>query len=314
MESNLHGIADALGQVIQEKSSFMAKDGLSRRYATVTQVKADGTLMVAPDGSTGAIPCARACNPKVGDRVIILIDGSQWLAIGTIGGDDSGDPLVYINSGTHDMNNYRVAGASGVRHYFFGTGATLLNIPDGTNGWLIAIDNSAASNNASAWGIGAKQIWSRAGTPGTNDWRTFIRTYNGTSWGAWTRLLTSGDAELSYTTSEQDTGKVWIDGKPIYRRVFTGTITAAAQAHIQTTLLPLTASHTHNIIGYGGQWVYGAGGECAMIVGMSYDSSGGYGSALINRKNSTPYGISLVTFSHNARTNSPYQVWVEYTK
>jgi hypothetical protein len=31
----------------------------------------------------------------------------------------------------------------------------------------------------------------------------------------------------SYSASEQKTGETWIDGKPIYRRVFSGNITAA---------------------------------------------------------------------------------------
>ena len=93
VDSQLHGIADVLGQVIRDKASSEVKDGLSRRYATVSQIKTDGTLVVKPDGSTDNVLCGRACNPKVGDRVVILVDGTQWVAVGTVGGDGGGVSL-----------------------------------------------------------------------------------------------------------------------------------------------------------------------------------------------------------------------------
>lgn len=37
-----------------------------------------------------------------------------------------------------------------------------------------------------------------------------------------------------YSTSEIDTGKVWIDGRPIYRIVFTGTITSVSNLKVGT--------------------------------------------------------------------------------
>ena len=39
---------------------------------------------------------------------------------------------------------------------------------------------------------------------------------------------------LSYSTTEQKTGGVWIDGKPIYRKVFTVTNTSSTQITIGT--------------------------------------------------------------------------------
>ena len=100
MENKLYDIADTLGSVIRDQASTSAGDGLSKRYGTVTQIKTDGSLMIAPDGSTTAISCGRACSPKVGDRVVILTEGSQWLAIGTIGGD--GLPLAVQSAQTID--------------------------------------------------------------------------------------------------------------------------------------------------------------------------------------------------------------------
>ena len=102
MESQLHDIADVLGQVIHDKAELGVKDGLTRRFAVVTQIKADGSLVVKPDGSTDTVLCRRACNPKVGDRVVILVDGTQWVAVATVGGDGSGVslPVSIANGGT----------------------------------------------------------------------------------------------------------------------------------------------------------------------------------------------------------------------
>jgi hypothetical protein len=61
--------------------------GLSKRFGTVQQINADGTLNVVPDGSDTPVIVGKACNPGVGDRVAILVDGTQWLAIATVGGD-----------------------------------------------------------------------------------------------------------------------------------------------------------------------------------------------------------------------------------
>ena len=40
----------------------------------------------------------------------------------------------------------------------------------------------------------------------------------------------------SYSTKEIDTGEVWIDGKPIYRKVFSGTVSSGALTTVQTSI------------------------------------------------------------------------------
>lgn len=40
----------------------------------------------------------------------------------------------------------------------------------------------------------------------------------------------------SYSTDEQDTGMRWIDGKPIYRRVFTGTLKASTSIQVLSNI------------------------------------------------------------------------------
>ena len=80
-----------------------------------------------------------------------------------------------ISSGSINLNDYKT---DGLYHF---TGATLTNAPAGVNGWLRVM---------AGVGGATKQIWFRHGTPGVNDFQTFVRTYSGT-WGGWKRLLTS---------------------------------------------------------------------------------------------------------------------------
>lgn len=45
-------------------------------------------------------------------------------------------------------------------------------------------------------------------------------------------------AQNTYSTTEVDTGKKWIDGKSIYRRVFKKTV--SYQANVETPIVPLS--------------------------------------------------------------------------
>ncbi len=48
-------------------------------------------------------------------------------------------------------------------------------------------------------------------------------------------VVPEGWSEIQdYSTSEVNTGKVWIDGRPIYRKVFTGTVTSISNLKIGT--------------------------------------------------------------------------------
>ena len=64
--------------------------------------------------------------------------------------------------------------------YYLGTTAT--NIPAGTNGYLFVAANSNGSS--------VKQIFSRMGTIGTNDYQTYIRTLTSGTWGSWYAIIT----------------------------------------------------------------------------------------------------------------------------
>jgi hypothetical protein len=66
------------------------KKRLEKKYGVVEAINIDNSLQVTPDGSTSSIKVGKACSPQVGDRVVMLIDGTQWVAISTIGGDSGG--------------------------------------------------------------------------------------------------------------------------------------------------------------------------------------------------------------------------------
>lgn len=92
--------------------------------------------------------------------------------------------VVVTEAGTN-LNNYTVEG-----WYFFTSSAvTPINIPAGINGWLHVLSNTGTNGLAYT-----KQIFCRLGTPGTNDYQTFVRTYaENQGWGAWTRYTTEKD-------------------------------------------------------------------------------------------------------------------------
>lgn len=93
---------------------------------------------------------------------------------------------VSITTTGEDLNNYTIPG-----WYYFKEAPT--GIPGGVNGWLQVAD---------APGISViKQLWYRLGTPGTNDYQTWVRTYSSnTGWGSWRRFLTADDAFLTATS------------------------------------------------------------------------------------------------------------------
>jgi hypothetical protein len=114
-----------------------------------------------------------------------------------------------------------------------------------------------------------------------------------------------------YTTTEEWTGGYWIDGKPIYRRVFTGNIVAAADAEHQEVL----ATEAENMISYGGWWQIGEGfsGKYSLCAYSPSSNANLYGFIFWNANQS----LRLVSRSDKVRAgtnNNAYQIYVEYTK
>lgn len=114
-------------------------------------------------------------------------------------------------------------------------------------------------------------------------------------------------AFCNYSTTEVDTGFKWIDGKAIYRRTFTGTITAPATSVVVTDLIASGTPFSQLIRGYG-TWckndvehvVFSGGWNGTNIAAINWNQSLG--------------NVRILSSSDAARTNAPYQVTLEYTK
>jgi hypothetical protein len=113
---------------------------------------------------------------------------------------------------------------------------------------------------------------------------------------------------VSYSAQEVATGETWIDGKPIYRRTFTGNIVAAANTQADTVLID---SGIQKIVSSGGSVQLGS--PTWGMLGLS-----AVGGTICSQVNvSASNSLRLTTLATSARagnTDNAYEVWVEYTK
>jgi len=113
---------------------------------------------------------------------------------------------------------------------------------------------------------------------------------------------------MNYSTTEIDTGKKWIDGKTIYRQVFTGTITAASNVtNVQNNL----GTGIDKVIDCGGFFSTASGIKRAVGTTQSNDGTTITITSMVAAQSGVLY---LHSKDDQARTNSPYEIWVEYTK
>lgn len=109
-------------------------------------------------------------------------------------------------------------------------------------------------------------------------------------------------AQNVYSTTETETGKKWIDGKAIYRKVFTLSLTIAAD--VVTLIIPLSSSPTIETMVH--------------LEGFEQVTTGGYVpmnsflERLTYSKSESNNGISFE--SKIARNNIPTTIIIEYTK
>ena len=111
-----------------------------------------------------------------------------------------------------------------------------------------------------------------------------------------------------YSTSEVNTGFKWVDGKVIYKRTFTGTISQAATTRNTVTLI---ASGIDKVLDYNGY--YDEGGGLYITLGSARMATDGTvnGSDTVWNNGGA---VAFLTKSATARTNAPYAVTVFYTK
>lgn len=91
------------------------------------------------------------------------------------------DAVLVKTQGTN-LDDYTTAGV-----YYFDSGYKPVGIPVGSNGWLIVLNNK----NSKAY----KQIWLRAGTADSNDHHSYIRTYIGSKWSSWNKVVIQKELE-----------------------------------------------------------------------------------------------------------------------
>ena len=102
-----------------------------------------------------------------------------------------------------------------------------------------------------------------------------------------------------YSTTEMDTGKKWIDGKSIYRIVFTGT-TSSSQNYVSNTLSFDTIVNTSGYI---------VNGTCNNMLGLYLPDTPTYVGCYGDKQNSLIY----LHYSNDLKSKS-YTIIVEYTK
>ena len=112
----------------------------------------------------------------------------------------------------------------------------------------------------------------------------------------------------NYSTSEASTNTTWVDGKTIYKRTFTGTITIAANTMSDITLI---ASGIDKVISGEGWW---AGDARKILVGTTWFGAGmvSYAGSHISVDSSN--ALKFRSQINASRTSEPYEVTVFYTK
>ena len=162
-------------------------------YNTVADMKADTKLKAGDtcqtlglntkgDGNTGLYNIVNDSS-LVADNYNIFNLNNQLKAVRISEKHDT----IYVTTKNTDLNDYLEDGA-----YFFEPPYTPINIPIGVNGFLEVRKGNTFT----------KQIWYRAGTPGSNDFQTFVRTKNINGWGAWKRYTVPGDLYWTKTNHE----------------------------------------------------------------------------------------------------------------
>lgn len=126
--------------------------------------------------------------------------------------------------------------------------------------------------------------------------------------------ITSDKVDFAtYTTDEQVVGK-WINGKTIYRKCYTGTITVTANTRVNVDLE--ANSPVEDIISVGGYMGYSSGtpkgrNSIPSAEGNTQGVMTNYSMVYLVAESNT---LRLTRFSNTDRGSQPYAVWVEYTK
>ena len=86
------------------------------------------------------------------------------------------DKTISVTTANTNLNDYTETGI-----YYFSGAYKPINIPSGTNGWLLVLKSDADT---------VKQLWFRYGTANSNDYNTYVRTKFLSSWSNWKQFTT----------------------------------------------------------------------------------------------------------------------------
>lgn len=246
-------------------------------------------------------------------EIIQQSTGAKWL--GYIGGSaltwqqvatrDWATPKTSGSVGADDdLNDYTTSSHVGPWSVSSAVSSTALNVPvAGVSAKLIVYSSPGSSDDV------VTQLYITNPNSSTSKPAVYLRTRN-VYWTSWVQILTQDGV---YSTTETNTGKKWIDGKPIYRRVLTGNIVAAANTLTNTTLI---SSGVDSLVASGGWLNNGSASKISLGQATAQGTFPQLETQSAVYANSSG-AVVLQTTTIVARagtTNNAYQVWVEYTK
>ena len=165
-----------------------------------------------------------------------------------------------------------------------------VNKYDASTGTLTTI-----ANGQRTW-VGTKAAYEAAKTAGTLPTNALV-------------AITDDSRDNSYSTDEVLTGKFWIDGKPIYRKVFETTTPATADTD---TVLMKIADDVESIVDLSGFLYYSTNPTQIEPINWSYSGTQPYMTTYVREDNDGELHIRQK--ASGGRNNKSEYIIVEYTK
>lgn len=189
---------------------------------------------------------------------------------------------------------------------------------------IIAVQGTASSSPTPPTDNTIRTAITADGASGTTAYYTILASVtiaNGTTDIVDGDITAGASAQISspnvdfttYSTEEQVVGK-WINGKTIYRKCYTGTITITANTRVNADLE--ANSSIEDIISVGGYMGYSSNipkgrNSIPSAEGNTQGMVTNYSMVYLVADSNT---LRLTRFSSTDRGAQPYAVWVEYTK
>ena len=176
---------------VQTPNTYIGANIASNFYANCPLKTGTFTLTVEAAGEEGQRKqILTRCSKTEPERYFRFFYQNEWGAW-----KPDAAAVIYEQATGIDLNNYVDTGV-----WYFNSSHTPLNLPSGNvNGWLVVLRADSGA---------IKQFWLRYGTLNTNDFSTYVRTSNGTTWSAWRQfaenpvLLFEGSEAGNVTLSE----------------------------------------------------------------------------------------------------------------